>query len=166
MLLSTVAAGYMTLSMSSNPVREDIETSAKYPFCYWFGSTQQGKPDGWGVGGCVFGREPPGKRTLAPPMTKPTREPCTENIRDDCECLFELHLIAAAAIDDYITFRGTYSAGQRNGEGTFFYSNGQIYRGAWKDDMRDGVGTLHGSSCEILYSGTWRADQPVGQPSS
>ena len=84
---------------------------------------------------------------------------------DECECLAELHLIAAATIDDYVTFRGTYSSGQRNGEGTFFYANGQIYRGAWKDDMRHGKGTLYGPTCEPIYSGSWRADQPAGQTS-
>ncbi len=167
--LLTIAGVCFVISISGACTRQnvehEIEISANYPFCYWSGSAQQGKPDGWGVGGCVFGREPPNKRGLAPPLTKLDRAPCVEDSDEECECLFEVHLVTAATIDNFVTFRGTYSSGQRNGEGTFFYSNGQIYRGTWKDDMRDGVGTLHGSSCEILYSGAWRADQPLGQTS-
>ncbi len=165
-LLFVAAIGFVALPIPSHNIGQDIEIAAEYPFCYWSGSMKHGAPDGWGVGGCVIGREPPSKAMLAPPMTKPVSAPCLENTRDECECLFELHLVAAATIDNYVTFRGTYSSGQRNGEGTFFYSNGQIYQGAWKDDMRHGEGTLYGPACEVIYSGSWRADQPAGQTSS
>lgn len=164
-LFLVAALGFVALPIPSHNIEREVEVSAEYPFCYWSGSTQRGKPDGWGVGRCVFGREPPNKGELAPPLMKLPRAPCVEDSGDECECLAELHLIAAATIDDYVTFRGTYSSGQRNGEGTFFYANGQIYRGAWKDDMRHGKGTLYGPTCEPIYSGSWRADQPAGQTS-
>jgi hypothetical protein len=165
-LLFVAVLGIVALPTTSHDIERAVEVSAEYPFCYWSGSMKRGAPDAWGVGGCVVGREPPGKERLAPPITKPVSAPCVGNTRDECECLFELHLFAAATIDNYVTFRGAYMLGQRNGEGTFFYSNGQIYRGAWKDDMRHGEGTLYGPACEVIYSGSWRADQPAGQTSS
>lgn len=38
---------------------------------------------------------------------------------------------------------GSWYQGKRNGEGQYTYANGDIYKGGWKDNLKDGTGTYH-----------------------
>lgn len=42
----------------------------------------------------------------------------------------------------------------RNGQGTYFYSNGDRYEGFWQDNMRHGKGTFYDNDGS-LYIGDW-----------
>lgn len=42
----------------------------------------------------------------------------------------------------------------RNGQGTYFYSNGDRYEGGWRDNMRHGKGTFYDNDGS-LYIGDW-----------
>ena len=44
------------------------------------------------------------------------------------------------------------SNGQRSGQGTFFYEDGNIYRGSWKNDEKSGYGVEEGDN---YYEGEW-----------
>ena len=52
-----------------------------------------------------------------------------------------------------------------SGYGTFYYRDGHIYEGYWKDDQRWGKGKMTysvGSVVEESYDGDWEADQKHG----
>ena len=147
-----------------------------YPWCYWSGEVKDGKPHGFGAGGCVFGQEPLKKRRLSPPLSQvqyrflerddktirignPADPMQCDASRVSCECVNYHEMQISARIDDYTTFIGNYSHGKREGEGMFFYSDGTTYSGHWRADKREGEGALLNASCEVIYEGQWCADR-------
>jgi hypothetical protein len=167
-LLVTVLFGCEDSNYQSIFAAENIRKSPMYPFCEWIGEVRAGKPEGFGTGICVIGREPMEKRSLAPPLRKflaetansPVDQICLSSTTKECECQGAVGIAARATIDDYTTFQGTYADGQRNGAGIFFYSDGRVYIGGWLHDKRHGSGTLYGQECEIEYTGEWCRDKP------
>lgn len=171
--------GAKTNSSYSNPIdnRED------YPWCSWSGAVKDGKPHGFGAGGCVFGQEPLAKQGLSPPLSevqrqyldradkalytgKPVERRTCDASPATCDCISYHELLISARIDDYTTFIGNYSHGKREGEGMFFYSDGTTYHGQWRDDKRHGNGALLNASCEVIYEGQWCADRKRQCPST
>jgi hypothetical protein len=60
------------------------------------------------------------------------------------------------------TYTGSIRNGKRHGYGTFRRSNGrEIYEGQWKDDKRNGLGTLDMRTA--IYEGQWLNNRPHGQ---
>lgn len=166
-LLAVIYQGTQAQSSFSDRI-DDLQN---YPWCYWSGDVKDGKPHGWGVGSCVFGQEPPEKRILARPprpigASLPTlaesiaiSDVACDGSNEECTCKAEIELVIANRIDDYITFRGHYVSGKREGYGTFFYSGGSIYIGNWKNDKRHGDGALFDTSCVVRYVGAWCNDE-------
>ena len=169
-------------ALISEGTKKDSSLSAQinnvddYPWCYWSGEVKDGKPHGFGVGGCVFGQEPLEKRRLSPPLSQvqyrflerddktimmgnPADPMQCDASRVSCECVNYHEMQISARIDDYTTFIGNYSHGKREGEGMFFYSDGTTYHGQWRDDKREGKGALLNASCEVIYEGQWCADR-------
>ena len=58
--------------------------------------------------------------------------------------------------DQYV---GAFKDNKRHGQGTFTFANGNQYVGAFKDDKRHGQGTLTGPDGDILANGVWVDDQ-------
>ena len=160
-----------------------IDNLKGYPWCSWSGAVKDGKPHGFGAGGCVFGQEPLTKQGLSPPLSAVQRQyldradkalytgKSVERRECDaspaaCECISHHELLISARIDDYTTFIGNYSHGKRQGEGMFFYSDGTTYHGQWRDDKRHGNGALLSASCEVIYEGQWCADREGQCPSA
>lgn len=58
-------------------------------------------------------------------------------------------------------YEGSFTNGKRNGQGTQIWFNGEMYIGQWKNDMKHGEGTLYDSHNNIIYSGQWVEDYSV-----
>ncbi|CAM1340129.1 MORN repeat-containing protein [Tenacibaculum aestuarii] len=56
---------------------------------------------------------------------------------------------------------GCFSGNCINGEGTFFYTNGDKYEGNWKDGKRYGEGTFYTKSGRKIV-GYWKDDNSNG----
>jgi hypothetical protein len=62
-------------------------------------------------------------------------------------------------------YLGMWHSNKKNGLGTFYYVEGFIYEGYWKDDLRHGKGKMvwsPGASLEESYEGDWENDQKHG----
>jgi len=53
---------------------------------------------------------------------------------------------------------GEFKNNQRNGTGTFYYENGNVFEGEWKDGKRNGKGTLTKKEGP-MKSGIWEDDK-------
>lgn len=53
--------------------------------------------------------------------------------------------------------------GQRHGQGKFYYQDGGLYDGEWKQNKMDGYGKLYYQSGKLAYEGNWREDKFYGQ---
>ena len=51
----------------------------------------------------------------------------------------------------------------RNGYGTFYYRDGGIYQGQWKDNLMNGYGKLYYDSQKLAYDGYWKNDEFFGK---
>ena len=51
----------------------------------------------------------------------------------------------------------------RNGFGKFYYNEGSVYEGNWKDNLMHGKGNLYYSNGKLAYEGDWRMDEFHGQ---
>ena len=58
-------------------------------------------------------------------------------------------------------FEGEWDSGQPNGQGVYFFANGDRYEGALVDGLRDGYG-YHSFSKGMYYSGEWKKDKYHG----
>lgn len=47
----------------------------------------------------------------------------------------------------------------RNGFGKFYYNEGSVYEGHWKDNLMNGKGNLYYSNGKLAYEGDWRMDE-------
>lgn len=122
----------------------------EYPWCSWSGELKNGKPHGWGAGSCVMGQEPTHLRDRHPVWLpeQSSRERSPSNSASiERVCADEVDVATWGMIDDYPIFRGHYVDGKREGEGTYFYPDGTIYIGNWKDDQPHGVGAFFTASC-------------------
>ena len=183
-LLTIPLAGFIYRSAQEQAFPSaQIDDPHDYPWCYWSGHVEDGKPHGFGAGGCVFGQEPLEKQGLSPPLLKaqyrflerddkaisvgkPIDPLQCDASQASCECVAHHQIQISARLDDYTTFIGNYSHGKREGEGMFFYSDGTTYRGQWRNDKRHGDGALLNASCEVIYEGQWCADRPGQCPSA
>ena len=58
---------------------------------------------------------------------------------------------------DNITWRGELKDGKGNGQGTRYYTNGQIeYDGEWKNGEPHGYGSYYDADGKLIYSGEWK----------
>lgn len=46
----------------------------------------------------------------------------------------------------------------RNGFGKFYYKEGSVYEGNWRDNLMHGKGNLYYSDGKLAYEGDWRMD--------
>ena len=51
----------------------------------------------------------------------------------------------------------------RYGRGKFFYQDGGLYDGDWKQNRMEGQGKLYYQSGKLAYDGEWKNDQFYGQ---
>ena len=51
----------------------------------------------------------------------------------------------------------------RNGWGKFYYQEGSLYDGEWKDNKMHGYGKLYYSNGQLAYEGDWYQDEFHGQ---
>jgi hypothetical protein len=52
-------------------------------------------------------------------------------------------------------YKGSYGYGKRNGYGRLVYENGDVYKGYWKDNLRDGFGAYRYKCNSAKYKGQW-----------
>ena len=57
-------------------------------------------------------------------------------------------------------YEGAWTNGKENGFGIFYWSNGDSWEGEWKDGLRDGKGTYYFASGE-KRTGKWENDEFV-----
>ena len=50
----------------------------------------------------------------------------------------------------------------RHGKGKFYYQDGGLYDGEWKNNKMDGKGVLSYSSGNVAYDGDWKEDEFSG----
>jgi hypothetical protein len=62
-------------------------------------------------------------------------------------------------------YRGAFREGVRDGEGTFFYANGSQYTGSWVNNLKDGEGTFVYTDGRI-FRGLFQNDCIVNDPYS
>ena len=55
---------------------------------------------------------------------------------------------------DKSSYDGFYKNDKRNGQGTLTFLNGSIYEGSWKDDLANGVGVIRFNNGDV-YEGEW-----------
>ncbi|ORC90235.1 MORN1 protein [Trypanosoma theileri] len=87
------------------------------------------------------------------------------------------HLIGAPGVDDYAEYTGPFVQGERSGvDGVCRYANGDVYKGSWLHDKRNGHGELQldknsstpgynprmGEAHVISYKGEFENDLPHG----
>ncbi|GHU12595.1 hypothetical protein FACS189449_06550 [Alphaproteobacteria bacterium] len=53
------------------------------------------------------------------------------------------------------------SEGKPHGLGVQRYKNGDVFKGSWKNGLRDGIGILKNKNGEVLRAGLWKIDNPV-----
>ena len=58
-------------------------------------------------------------------------------------------------------YTGTYSAGQRDGQGTMAYPDGSTYAGQWKAGLREGWGRYTYKNGDV-WVGEWKAGKKAG----
>ena len=54
-----------------------------------------------------------------------------------------------------VTFKGTWVAGKRCGFGQEFQGGKLLFKGQYKDDVRNGYGTLYDANGEVAFEGEW-----------
>lgn len=57
-------------------------------------------------------------------------------------------------------YEGMVSKGVRQGMGQVIFPNGDIYKGAWKGDLRHGSGLCKFGATGAIYKGEWREGRP------
>ena len=62
-------------------------------------------------------------------------------------------------------YLGNKLNGLRHGQGRFYYQDGGLYEGEWKQNKMDGYGKLYYQSGNLAYEGYWKSDQFYGQGS-
>lgn len=62
-------------------------------------------------------------------------------------------------------YKGSWADNKRNGKGTMEYANGNVYAGDWQNDRRRGKGTCDYAS-GAKYEGDWDNDKRNGNGSS
>jgi len=175
-LLTIPIAGVIyEVTRNTTSLSAQVDNLEPYPWCSWSGAVKDGKPHGFGAGGCIFGQDLL-KNALAPPLSeiqrqyldreekarytgKPVERRTCDASPATCDCISYHELHISARIDNFTTFIGNYSHGKREGDGMFFYSDGTTYTGHWRADKRHGEGALLNASCEVIYEGQWCADR-------
>ena len=57
---------------------------------------------------------------------------------------------------------GDYSNNARNGEGTYYYTDGSIHKGSWKNNVKNGYGSFT-SANGTVKTGQWKNGEYLGQ---
>ena len=53
--------------------------------------------------------------------------------------------------------------GLKNGKGTYYYANGNIFEGIWKNDKKEGYGVYSYLTTGEKYEGDWMQGEKHGQ---
>jgi len=61
------------------------------------------------------------------------------------------------------TYSGEFKNTKRNGYGEYHYPDGNIYKGNWKDDLREGKGKLYDKNGVLIQDGTFKDNEYVGE---
>lgn len=59
-------------------------------------------------------------------------------------------------------YDGLVSKSIRSGLGQMVFPNGDVYKGAWKSDLRHGAGLCKFGSTGAIFKGEWREGKPYG----
>ncbi len=73
-----------------------------------------------------------------------------------------VHIWAATEGSAEARYEGYYTADKKNGMGTFYYANGDVYQGEFKDNVRTGTGTYTWANGET-YTGQFLDDKMHGE---
>ena len=58
--------------------------------------------------------------------------------------------------DDHLIYEGEFKENSLNGQGVYYFKNGDKYDGFWKKDKRSGNGTIYFANGKyIAYTGNW-----------
>lgn len=66
-------------------------------------------------------------------------------------------------VNDALVYSGGIENAQKNGNGTYFHSNGDVYSGSYINDKRDGFGTLSDKDGVIIEQGFWKENKYIGE---
>lgn len=102
----------------------------------YFGQTEEGKPQGHGLGFYANGTKYEGD---------------WEN--------GDKHGNGTYTYPNGERYEGTFNRNKREGLGTYTWPNGDTYRGYWKDDKRNGEGAIKNAKGQVLRSGLWKNDK-------
>jgi antitoxin component YwqK of YwqJK toxin-antitoxin module len=59
-------------------------------------------------------------------------------------------------------YEGEWQGGKKNGKGKYFWSNGQVYEGEFKDNECHGAGVLY-YLCGKKFEGQWKNGKKTGR---
>ena len=59
-------------------------------------------------------------------------------------------------------YKGEWEEDMASGEGVLAYSNGDVYDGAWKNNLRDGRGKFTCKKDGYIYDGAWGRGRKSG----
>ncbi len=74
---------------------------------------------------------------------------------------FENHPTKIFELHPEIGYTGKRENGLKHGKGQFIWLDGTRFEGIWKDNMKNGKGTLYAPDGTTLEQGTWKDDQLV-----
>ena len=63
----------------------------------------------------------------------------------------------------YCRYEGDYENDVKNGQGKYFYPNGDVYEGGWKDGLKHGVGVYKYKADGGVYEGQWEKGLKQGK---
>jgi hypothetical protein len=73
--------------------------------------------------------------------------------------------VAARPVNGQV-YVGEFRDDKRNGKGTLTFSNGERYVGEWKNGLKSGEGTFFAADGSRKQSGDWENDQFAGAPAA
>lgn len=94
-----------------------------------------------------------------------SNEKYTGNWEDNYQSGFGTHIWLEGSGDNKLLrnrYVGYWKLGLRNGQGTFYYSNGSKYEGEWKDNLKHGYGVFTFED-GTTYNGPFENDRMVNR---
>ena len=71
------------------------------------------------------------------------------------------HGVGVQNWQDGTSYDGEFEEDRREGKGTYIWKNGERYEGDWLDGKRHGKGAFYDKNKKLVFSGTWKNDDPI-----